>query len=102
MGEHRTEGNLIVCVIVTKCTTPGGTVSDPHGSQGTARDGWAVLHGPQAPAGDKRRLGRTLTLPTCLGAAPRLVPDAPHAELECPAAEQAGPAVRTRCRGAAR
>ncbi|QOV33319.1 dihydrofolate reductase family protein [Streptomyces ferrugineus] len=46
---------------------------------------------------------RLLTFPTVLGTGRRLFPaDGPHAELECLAAEQAGAAVLTRYRRAAR
>ncbi|QNS02339.1 dihydrofolate reductase family protein [Streptomyces xanthii] len=47
-------------VIVIEFITLDGVVSDPDGSAGTPRGGWAFRHGPQAVAGDKFRLGRTL------------------------------------------
>ncbi|WP_329331493.1 dihydrofolate reductase family protein [Streptomyces sp. NBC_00663] len=47
-------------VIVIEFTTLDGIVSDPDGSAGTPLGGWAFRHGPQAVAGDKFRLGRTL------------------------------------------
>ncbi|MER6274460.1 dihydrofolate reductase family protein [Streptomyces sp900105755] len=47
-------------VIVIEFITLDGIVSDPDGSAGTPRGGWAFRHGPQAVAGDKFRLGRTL------------------------------------------
>lgn len=59
-GEHATDGNLIVSVIVIEFVTLDGIVSDPDGSAGTPRGGWAFRHGPEAVAGDKFRLGRTL------------------------------------------
>jgi dihydrofolate reductase len=59
-GEHRTEGNLIVSVIVIEFVTLDGIVSDPDGSAGTPLGGWAFRYGPEAVAGDKFRLGRTL------------------------------------------
>lgn len=59
-GEHRTEGNLIVSVIVIEFITLDGIVSDPDGSAGTPGGGWAFRNGPEAVAGDKFRLGRTL------------------------------------------
>ncbi|MFJ3339430.1 dihydrofolate reductase family protein [Streptomyces sp. NPDC086766] len=186
-------------VIVIEFITLDGIVSDPDGSDGTPLGGWAFRHGPEAVAGDKFRLGRTLddgvlllgratwqlfsrlwpgrddpfaarmnampklvasrtltdtdtsawtnsrvvegdlvdavkrerrdvvvtgslsvvdrlraadlvdeyrllTFPTVLGAGRRLFPtdDGPHADLECLAAEQAGAAVLTRYRRAAR
>ncbi|MDQ0604701.1 dihydrofolate reductase [Streptomyces canus] len=46
---------------------------------------------------------RLLTFPTVLGTGRRLFPtDGPHTEWECRAAEQAGAAVLTRYRRAAR
>jgi dihydrofolate reductase len=59
-GEHRTEGKLIVSVIVIEFVTLDGIVSDPDGSAGTPLGGWAFRHGPEAVAGDKFRLGRML------------------------------------------
>ncbi len=59
-GEHPTEGNLIVSVIVIEFITLDGIVSDPDGSAGTPLGGWAFRHGPEAVAGDKFRLGRAL------------------------------------------
>ncbi|GAA4339486.1 dihydrofolate reductase family protein [Streptomyces venetus] len=47
-------------VIVIEFITLDGIVSDPDGSAGTPRGGWAFRHGPEAVAGDKFRLGRTL------------------------------------------
>ncbi|MFI1524808.1 dihydrofolate reductase family protein [Kitasatospora cineracea] len=47
-------------VIVIEFTTLDGVVSDPDGSAGTPWGGWAFRHGPEAVAGDKFRLGRTL------------------------------------------
>lgn len=47
-------------VIVIEFTTLDGIVSDPDGSAGTPTGGWAFRHGPEAIAGDKFRLGRTL------------------------------------------
>ncbi|MFI7637786.1 dihydrofolate reductase family protein [Nonomuraea sp. NPDC049400] len=47
-------------VIVIQFITLDGIVSDPDGSAGTATGGWAFRHGPEAVAGDKFRLGRTL------------------------------------------
>lgn len=47
-------------VIVIEFVTLDGIVSDPDGSAGTPLGGWAFRHGPQAVAGDKFRLGRTL------------------------------------------
>ncbi|WP_330342256.1 dihydrofolate reductase family protein [Streptomyces sp. NBC_00557] len=47
-------------VIVIEFVTLDGIVSDPDGSAGTPWGGWAFRHGPQAVAGDKFRLGRTL------------------------------------------
>ncbi len=46
-------------VIVIEFVTLDGRVSDPDGSGGTP-GGWAFRHGPEAVAGDKFRLGRTL------------------------------------------
>ncbi|MFJ3224333.1 dihydrofolate reductase family protein [Streptomyces sp. NPDC086783] len=47
-------------VIVIEFITLDGIVSDPDGSAGTPDGGWAFRHGPEAVAGDKFRLGRTL------------------------------------------
>ncbi|OLT25942.1 riboflavin biosynthesis protein RibD [Actinomadura sp. CNU-125] len=47
-------------VIVIEFITLDGIVSDPDGSEGTPTGGWAFRHGPEAVAGDKFRLGRTL------------------------------------------
>jgi dihydrofolate reductase len=47
-------------VVVIEFTTLDGIVSDPDGSAATPRGGWAFRHGPEAVAGDKFRLGRTL------------------------------------------
>ncbi|WP_181805619.1 dihydrofolate reductase family protein [Streptomyces shenzhenensis] len=47
-------------VIVIEFITLDGIVSDPDGSAGTPLGGWAFRHGPEAVAGDKFRLGRTL------------------------------------------
>ena len=47
-------------VIVIEFITLDGVVSDPDGSAGTPHGGWAFRHGPEAVAGDKFRLGRTL------------------------------------------
>ena len=47
-------------VIVIQFITLDGIVSDPDGSGGTPKGGWAFRHGPEAVAGDKFRLGRTL------------------------------------------
>ncbi|MGH3659878.1 MAG: dihydrofolate reductase family protein [Micromonosporaceae bacterium] len=47
-------------VIVIEFITVDGIVSDPDGSGGTPRGGWAFRHGPEQVAGDKFRLGRTL------------------------------------------
>lgn len=47
-------------VIVIEFITLDGIVSDPDGSAGTSGGGWAFRHGPEAVAGDKFRLGRTL------------------------------------------
>lgn len=47
-------------VIVIEFVTLDGRVSDPDGSGGTPAGGWAFRHGPEAIAGDKFRLGRTL------------------------------------------
>jgi dihydrofolate reductase len=45
---------------VIEFITLDGIVSDPDGSAGTPLGGWAFRHGPEAVAGDKFRLGRTL------------------------------------------
>ncbi|POM23595.1 hypothetical protein BTM25_47500 [Actinomadura rubteroloni] len=47
-------------VVVIEFITLDGIVSDPDGSAGTPSGGWAFRHGPEAVAGDKFRLGRTL------------------------------------------
>ena len=47
-------------VIVIQFMTLDGIVSDPDGSGGTPTGGWAFRHVPEAVAGDKFRLGRTL------------------------------------------
>ena len=47
-------------VIVIEFITRDGVVSDPDGSAGTPLGGWAFRYGPEAVAGDKFRLGRTL------------------------------------------
>lgn len=47
-------------VIVIEFITLDGVVSDPDGSAGTPLGGWAFRYGPEAVAGDKFRLGRTL------------------------------------------
>ncbi len=47
-------------VIVIEFVTLDGIASDPDGSGGTPPGGWAFRHGPEAVAGDKFRLGRTL------------------------------------------
>lgn len=47
-------------VIVIEFITLDGIVSDPDGSGGTSRGGWAFRHGPETVAGDKFRLGSTL------------------------------------------
>ena len=47
-------------VIVIQFITLDGIVSDPDGSGGTPTGGWAFRYGPEAVAGDKFRLGRTL------------------------------------------
>ncbi|NUR06010.1 MAG: riboflavin biosynthesis protein RibD [Nocardioidaceae bacterium] len=47
-------------VIVIEFITLDGVVSDPDWSAGTPPGGWAFRHGPQAVAGDKFRLGRSL------------------------------------------
>jgi dihydrofolate reductase len=49
-----------VSVVVIAFITLDGVVSDPDGSGGTPAGGWAFRHGPEAVAGDKFRLGRTL------------------------------------------
>jgi dihydrofolate reductase len=49
-----------VSVIVIEFITLDGIVSDPDGSAGTPLGGWAFRYGPEAVAGDKFRLGRTL------------------------------------------
>jgi len=47
-------------VIVIEFITLDGVVSDPDGSAGTSLGGWAFRFGPDAVAGDKFRLGRSL------------------------------------------
>ncbi|MEV5600638.1 dihydrofolate reductase family protein [Streptomyces sp. NPDC052299] len=47
-------------VVVIEFITLDGVASDPDGSQATPLGGWAFRHGPEAVAGDKFRLGRTL------------------------------------------
>jgi dihydrofolate reductase len=47
-------------VIVIEFITLDGVVSDPDGSAGTPLGGWAFRYGPEAVAGDKFQLGRTL------------------------------------------
>ncbi|MDX6330040.1 MAG: hypothetical protein QOI83_2423 [Streptomycetaceae bacterium] len=47
-------------VIIIEFITLDGIVSDPDGSGGTPRGGWAFQHGPETVAGDKFRLGSTL------------------------------------------
>ncbi|MGQ4485400.1 dihydrofolate reductase family protein [Streptomyces sp. 372A] len=47
-------------VVVIEFITLDGIVSDPDGSQATPQGGWAFRHGPEAVAGDKFRLGRTM------------------------------------------
>jgi dihydrofolate reductase len=49
-----------VSVIVIQFITLDGIVTDPDGSGGTPTGGWAFRHGPEAVAGDKFSLGRTL------------------------------------------
>jgi dihydrofolate reductase len=49
-----------VSVVVIEFITLDGIVSDPDGSGGTPRGGWAFRYGPEAVAGDKFQLGRTL------------------------------------------
>jgi dihydrofolate reductase len=49
-----------VSVVVIEFITLDGVVSDPDGSAGTPLGGWAFRYGPEAVAGDKFRLGRTL------------------------------------------
>jgi dihydrofolate reductase len=44
-------------VIVTQFVSLDGVVTDPDGSAGTPRGGWAFRHGMEAVAGDKFRLG---------------------------------------------
>lgn len=48
-------------VIVIEFITVDGIVSDPDGSGGRPAGGWAFRHGPDTVAGDKFRLGKTLT-----------------------------------------
>ena len=47
-------------VTVIEFITLDGIVSDPTGSDGTPAGGWVFRHGPEAVAGDKFRVGRTL------------------------------------------
>jgi dihydrofolate reductase len=47
-------------VIVIQFVTLDGRVTDPDGREGTAAGGWMFRHGPEAVAGDKFRLGRTM------------------------------------------
>jgi dihydrofolate reductase len=47
-------------VTVIEFSSLDGVVEDPDGSGGTAQGGWAFRYGPEAVAGDKFRLGRTL------------------------------------------
>jgi dihydrofolate reductase len=47
-------------VIVISFVSLDGIASDPDGSDGTELGGWAFRHGPEAVAGDKFRLGRTM------------------------------------------
>ena len=47
-------------VIVIEFVSLDGIVSDPDGSGGTPGGGWIFRQGPQAVAGDKFQLGRTL------------------------------------------
>jgi dihydrofolate reductase len=47
-------------VVVIQFLTVDGRVTDPDGRDGTPTGGWAFRHGPEAIAGDKFRLGRTL------------------------------------------
>ncbi|MBO1332678.1 dihydrofolate reductase family protein [Streptomyces sp. VRA16 Mangrove soil] len=47
-------------IIVIGFVTLDGIVSDPTGSEGTPRGGWALRHGREVIDGDKFRLGRTL------------------------------------------
>ena len=47
-------------VIVIEFVSLDGCASDPDGSGGTPAGGWAFRYGPEAVAGDKFRLGRTL------------------------------------------
>lgn len=42
-------------VIVIEFITLDGFGSDPDGSAGSSRGGWAFRHGPEAVAGDKFR-----------------------------------------------
>jgi dihydrofolate reductase len=44
-------------VIVIQFVTLDGIVTDPDGSDGTPRGGWAFRHGREVVAGDKFRLG---------------------------------------------
>ncbi len=47
-------------VIVIEFITMDGIVTDPDGSEGTPRGGWAFRHGRETVAGDKFRLGSVL------------------------------------------
>jgi dihydrofolate reductase len=47
-------------IIVIEFITLDGIISDPDGSGGTPRGGWAFRYGPEAVAGDKFQLGRTM------------------------------------------
>jgi dihydrofolate reductase len=47
-------------ITVMAFITLDGVVTDPDGRAGTPFGGWAFRHGPQAVAGDKFRMGRTL------------------------------------------
>lgn len=47
-------------VIVIQFVSLDGVVTDPDGSSGTPRGGWAFRHGPDTVAGDKFRLGARL------------------------------------------
>ncbi|WP_330310695.1 dihydrofolate reductase family protein [Streptomyces sp. NBC_00523] len=47
-------------VVVIEFITLDGVVTDPDGSQATPLGGWALRYGPEAVAGDKFRLGRTM------------------------------------------
>jgi dihydrofolate reductase len=47
-------------VMVTAFVSLDGVMTDPDGSAGTPRGGWAFRHGQQAVAGDKFRLGSVM------------------------------------------